>query len=111
MHPKDMNMNAKQLIAVASLTIAATGAFAGDYTPFPAEQGSALSRAAVAAQARSAVAAGQVEAGDEAVVSFQGRSEQQRAVVRATAAQANRQGQLPVGELLSFEQRVAAVRS
>ena len=104
-------MNTKQLIAVATLAIAAGNVLAADYTPFPVQQGSTLSREAVAAEARSAVAAGQVDTGDEAVVSLQGRSEQARAVVRAEAAQANRQHQLSVGELLSFEQRVAAVRS
>jgi hypothetical protein len=104
-------MTAKQLIAVASLAIAAGSALAADYTPFPVQAGSQVSRADVATQARNAVAAGQVEAGDEAIVSTAGASEQPRAAVRAAAAQANRLGQLPVGELLSFDQRVAAVRA
>lgn len=104
-------MNAKQLIAVATLAIAAGNVLAADYTSFPVEQGSTLSREAVATEARGAVAAGQVDTGDEAVVSLQGRSQEARAAVRAEAAQANRLGQLPVGELLSFDHRVAALRS
>lgn len=104
-------MNAKQLFAVASLAIAAGNVLAADYTPFATEQGSSLSRGTVAAEARSAVAAGLVDTGDEAVVRLEGRSEQPRAVVRAATVQANRQGQLPVGELLSFDHRVASLRS
>lgn len=103
-------MNAKQLIAVAALALAAGQTFAADYTAFPVQQGSQTSRAAVAAEARSAVAAGQVDAGDEAVVSLAGRSQQARAAVRAETAAANRAGLLPVGELLSFDQRVASIR-
>jgi hypothetical protein len=103
-------MNTKQLIAVATLAIAAGNVLAADYTAFPVTQGSTQSRDAVAADARSAVAAGQVDVGDEAVVSQTARSTQPRAAVRAEAAQANRLGLLPVGELLSFDHRVAAVR-
>ena len=104
-------MNAKQLIAIASLAIAAGNVLAADYEAIPVQAGSTLSREAVAAEARGAVAAREVDAGDEAVVTLQARSEQPRADVRAAAAQANRRGLLPVGELLSFDHRVAALRS
>jgi hypothetical protein len=103
-------MNAKQLIAVAALALAAGQTFAADYTAFPVQQGSQTTRAAVAAEARQAVAADEVTVGDDAVVSLAARSEQPRAAVRAETAAANRAGRLPVGELLSFDQRVASIR-
>jgi len=98
-------MKTRSLIASATLALAASAAFAQDYTPFPTPTGTAHSRSAVAAQARDAVRQGEVEVGEEAVVPLDTAGRASRQGVRDEAAQANRRDTLPRGELLGFELR------
>lgn len=103
-------MNAKQLIAVAALALTAGTSFAGDYTPFAVSAQSDRARAEVAAEARQAVVAGQVDVGEDAVVTSATAAGASRADVKAEVVQANRRDALPVGELLGFEQRSLRAR-
>jgi hypothetical protein len=103
-------MNARKLIAIASLAIAAGSAMAADYEPIPVQTSSTAIRSDVAGEARGAVAAGQVQVGEAPLVANDIASSLQRIDVRAEAARANREGRVDSGELLSFERHVAPVR-
>jgi hypothetical protein len=103
-------MNARKLIAIASLALAAGSAMAADYEPIPVQTGSSVSRSAVAGEARVAVAAHQVQVGEAPMVANDFVGSLQRGEVRAEAARANREGRVDSGELLSFERHLAPVR-
>jgi hypothetical protein len=91
-------MNAKTLIALATLT-AVTAGFAQEAPMVSFPTASTVTRAQVQADARSATL------GEAPVAALPGPSSVQlpRAAVKAEAAQAGRDRELPVGELLGFE--------
>lgn len=92
-------MNAKTLIALTALTVAATG-FAQEAPTVTLPTVSTANRAEVRAEAREAAPA----IGEAAVTALPVvQPVVSRAAVKAQALQARRDGELSTGELMSFE--------
>jgi hypothetical protein len=106
---KGIEMSRTQsLIAVAALTLTA-GAFAQDVTIERFPTGSLLSRAEVSQQARAALAGGELQLGEDALVSVPAPAVSlPRVAVKGEVLRARAEGELaPVGELLGFESPLA----
>jgi hypothetical protein len=107
---KESAMNAKSLIAFASIALAAGSALADDITPDFSQQAlSTRSRAEVKAEVRQAAAAGQLlPAGEEDVsVPTERATSVARAQVKAEVLAARARGELiPAGELTGAEHPV-----